>query len=90
MSDVIHDPRTDWCACEPDGYDRCGYRMLADKAIEQLNPPDGDAAEVSLCMDAIDRAAAYIKAQPCYCVAGYDDAPCGRCAALGEWHGEPQ
>jgi hypothetical protein len=33
--DVIHDPATDWCACEPNGPKRCSYRMLADAVIDQ-------------------------------------------------------
>ena len=40
MTDVIHDPVTDWCACEPDSDRRCGYRILADKVVEEFNPPD--------------------------------------------------
>lgn len=86
-SDIIHDPRTDWCACEPYGEDRCGYRMLADAVIEKLNPPDVDAGEVGICISAIADIAAYVARLPCLCIPGDDDAgPCGRCAVLGQWH----
>lgn len=82
---VVHDPNTDWCACEPDGADRCEYRLLADKVGDLLNPPDDDEAEVSLLMTAIERAAAYINAQPCTCTPGdiADRMPCPRCGAFG-------
>jgi hypothetical protein len=89
MTDVIHDPRTDWCACEPGGTDLCAYRMLADTVVERLNPRDGDEAEVSLCMAAVENAAAFIEAQPCYCLADYPDIPCPRCRVLGQWRGKP-
>lgn len=85
---VAHDPGADWCACEPNSLDRCAYRRLADTVIEHLNPRDGDEAEESLCMSAVERAATYLRSLPCTCAPGYDDAPCGRCAALGLWHGE--
>jgi hypothetical protein len=88
MSDVIHDPETDWCACEPNGANRCDYRMLADTVIEKLNPRDGDEAEVALCIAAVERIAAYVKSVPCICELSRDGEPCGRCAALGQWHGE--
>ena len=87
-ADVIHDPRTDWCACEPNGADRCDYRMLADKVIERLNPPDSDEAEVALLMHALDVAADYITDQPCFCDQE-PDLPCFRCSALGQRHREP-
>ena len=88
MPDVIHDPRTDWCACEPNGANRCDYRMLADMVIERLNPPDGDAAEVDICESAIAKIANYVDSLPCTCTPG-DDEPCGRCAALGQRHRGP-
>jgi hypothetical protein len=88
MADVIHDPRTDWCACEPYGPVVCDYRLLADKVVDLLDPRDDDAAEVSACMDAVERVANYVKSQPCTCTPGHDDEPCGRCAAIGQWHGE--
>ena len=59
-ADVIHDPVTDWCACEPLGDDRCDYRLLADAVVAKLNPRDGDEAEVSLCITAVNRAAASV------------------------------
>jgi hypothetical protein len=90
MPDVIHDPQTDWCACEPEGYWRCDYRLLADSVIDKLNPRDGDEAEVALCIAAVDRIAAYVTSLPCTCKPGPEDGPCGRCAALGQWDGEPQ
>ena len=85
MADVIHDPLTDWCACEPHSMDRCDYRLLADKVIDELNPPDGDEAEVSICFNAIEDAAVYIQQQPCTCTPAMveDGSPCPRCAALG-------
>lgn len=85
MPDVIHDPRTDWCACEPYSANRCDYRLLADKVAELLNPPDGEDAEVSICIDAIEQAAGYIVSQPCTCtremVENWESCP--RCAAIG-------
>lgn len=58
MPDVTHDPATDWCACEPEGPDRCDYRLLADAVIASLDVRDGDEAEVALCIEAVERAAA--------------------------------
>jgi hypothetical protein len=86
--EVIHDPRTDWCACEPYGMNRCGYRLLADAVIEKLNPPDGEEAEAAICISAIDGIAAFVASLPCTCEPGHDGEPCGRCAALGQWHKE--
>lgn len=88
MPDVIHDPRTDWCACEPGGTDLCAYRMLADTVVEKLNPRDGDEAEVSLCMTAVENAAAFIEAQPCRCDDIGHGESCDRCRALGQWRGK--
>ncbi len=90
MPDVIHDPATDWCACEPNGTDRCGYRMLADAVIEYLNPPDGDDAEVAICISAVETIASYVASLPCACTPGYDGEPCRRCAALGMRHNSPE
>ena len=78
MPDVIHDPETDWCACTPEGDERCDYRLLADAVIARLNPRDGDEAEVALLIAAVGRITAYVESLPCN--AG---SPCGRCAALG-------
>ena len=89
MADVIHDPETDACACEPLGDVVCDYRLLADAVIEHLNPGDDDAAEVAICIDAIASIAAYVESLPCTCEPGYDNEPCGRCAARGQWHGKP-
>ena len=87
-ADVIHDPKTDWCACEPHGDEVCDYRLLADAVIDELNPRDGDEAEVHLCTDAVRNIAAYVRSLPCTCKPGPEDGPCGRCAALGQWCGE--
>jgi hypothetical protein len=87
-ADVIHNPETDWCACEPYSANRCDYRMLADTVIERLNPPDGDAAEVDICETAIANIANYVESLPCTCTPGHDE-PCGRCAALGQRHRGP-
>lgn len=89
MPDVIHDPATDWCACPPEGDVRCGYRLLADAVIEHLNPPDGDEAEIGICISAVAAVADYVRSMPCTCAPGCDDEPCGRCAALGQRHGTP-
>lgn len=86
MPDVVHDPATDWCACEPDGPDRCGYRLLADTVIAKLGVDDGDAAEVALCMDAVERAADFIRAQPCHCWVAFNGNVlhlCVRCSIVG-------
>ncbi|MCW2898851.1 MAG: hypothetical protein JWO67_1116 [Streptosporangiaceae bacterium] len=85
MNDVIHDPATDWCACEPEGDVRCDYRLLADKVIEVLNPSDLDESEVSNLSDAIEGAATFIAEQPCTCTPETieDWDPCPRCAVLG-------
>ena len=88
MPDVIHNPAAD-CACEPGGPETCEYRMLADEVIKELNPRDGDEAEVALLMAAVGRTATYVRSLPCTCDPGTDDDPCGRGAALGQWHGVP-
>jgi hypothetical protein len=88
LADVIHNPRTDWCACEPHGGDRCDYRMLADTVIGKLNPPDRDEAEVSICISAIESIAAFVTSLPCHCSPDDSEEPCSRCAVLGQWHKE--
>jgi hypothetical protein len=88
MITVTHDPETDWCACTPEGGERCDYRLLADAVIARLNPRDGDEAEVSLCIQAVERVAAYVTSLPCTCKSGPYDGPCDRCAVLGQWHKE--
>ena len=91
MTDVIHDPATDWCACEPRGDVICDYRLLADAVIQAFNPPDGDGAEVSICIDALMLAADVIANSDCTCLLNDRDPeePCRRCAALGQWRGRP-
>jgi hypothetical protein len=91
MTDVIHNPDTDWCACDPGSDRRCGYRLLADTVGDAFNVRDGDEAEVSLCMDAVEIARAYIQAQPCTCTLEMvaDWEPCPRCHALGQLNGKP-
>lgn len=86
MTNVIHDPARDWCACEPGAIVRCDYRLLADAVEQELNPPDGDEAEVSLCIDAVTRIAEFVRSLPCSCTPEgvADGEPCGRCAALGQ------
>ena len=78
------------CNCEPYSASRCEYRLLADCVIEQLNPPDGEDAEVSICMDAVERIVTYVTGQPCACAG--DPARygvCPRCRALGQNAGKP-
>ena len=87
-ADVIHDPSID-CTCEPGGPASCEYRWLADAVIAHLNPRDGDEAEVALLIAAVSRVTAYVESLPCTCKPGPEDGPCGRCAALGQWEGEP-
>lgn len=67
MPDVVHDPDTDWCACEPHSLRRCEYRMLADAVSDAFNPPDGDEGEVSLLITAVENARAMLAAFTCYC-----------------------
>jgi len=62
---------------------RCDYRMLADVVIEELNPSDSDDAEVSICINAVRRIAAYVRTLPCQCASGDDEMPCARCQVLG-------
>lgn len=84
MPDVIHDPNTDWCACEPNSMDRCDYRLLADTVIEHLNPRGDDIAEVAICITAIERIAAFVATLICSCARIEDQEPCPRCAVLGQ------
>lgn len=81
-----HPADPDWCTCEPGGADRCEYRMLADAVSIGLNPHDGDEAEVSLLVTAVEKATAYILSLPCACEPGYSEEPCQRCAVTGRWH----
>jgi hypothetical protein len=80
------------CTCHPGdlmGEGICEYRMLADAVGGAFNPPDDDAAEVSVLITATERAAEHIRSDRCCCLAGYPDAPCPRCSALGQWRREP-
>jgi hypothetical protein len=45
----------DNCDCQPYSSDRCEYRMLADAVIASLPTRDGDEAEVSLCIESVER-----------------------------------
>lgn len=88
MPDVIHNPDTDWCACEPGGESRCGYRLLADEVIDLFNPRDGEEAEVSILMDHLGIIHKYLMSLPCVCTPDVMDTdvwaePCERCQALG-------
>jgi hypothetical protein len=76
------------CTCEPDdlfGKGVCEYRLLADCGGNTLNVADGDEAEVSLLITAVEQAKAYIESQPCTCtpedIADWDACP--RCRAIG-------
>jgi hypothetical protein len=86
---IVHDPRADWCACTPLADARCDYRMLADAVEGELNPPDGDGAEVDICITAVVRIAEFVRGLPCTCTPGDDGEPCGRCDALGQRRGLP-
>jgi hypothetical protein len=50
-----HSCRSYVCDCVGGSQDqnRCDYRMLADAVIENFPTSDGDAAEVTLCVDAV-------------------------------------
>ena len=75
---------------EAPGYERSeaqiDYEILRDTIIAAFNPPDDDAAEPAIMTAAIDRAWAFIVAQPCTCEPGAADLEvdeCDRCNALG-------
>lgn len=91
LARLAHDPAGD-CTCEPGGPARCEYRRLADTVDAAFSPPDQDAAEVAIHIEAVKRAAAYIASQPCACTpaAITDQMPCPRCAALGRLNDEVQ
>lgn len=83
----MHDPN-ELCDCEPEDLFRkgvCEYRLLADSVGNTLNVGDGDEAEVSLLISAVENAKTYIESQPCTCtlqdIAGWD--PCPRCRVIG-------
>lgn len=68
------------------------YDWLRDAVLHAFNPPDDDAAEESICEQAIFRAADFIAEHPCECTRMEDgeiDRPCRRCELLGEAGGEP-
>lgn len=78
----------DGCECEPNGYDRCEYRQLADVVVELFNPPDGESDEMSLCIEALTLAHAVLIDIPCTCTPdaidrNVMDEPCRRCWGLG-------
>lgn len=88
---MTHTP-TDSCTCEPYGMDRCDYRLVVDRVIELLNPPDDDAAEVSICITAVEGIAGYVASLPCVCLPGaaeYEVDACDRCRALGRVADKP-
>lgn len=64
------------------------YEEIRDAVIDHLNPPDSDAAEVGILVEAIERAARVLVTITCSCAptAGppeWEWEPCDRCAALG-------
>lgn len=66
------------------------YRMVADKIIELFNPPEDDAAEIHIVIEALKRAQkCLINEVECWCAdkAGNpeNEDPCDRCAALGRF-----
>ena len=58
-----------------------GHRMLADTVIGKRNPRDGDVAEVSLLISAVERDPASIDRRPCECPE-LSGETCGRSRAL--------
>lgn len=76
------------CNCEPgDLFSKgiCEYRLLADCVGSTLNVGDGDEAEVSLLITAIENVKTYVESLPCTCtpedIAGWE--PCARCRVIG-------
>ena len=57
------------------------YESLRDVIIGELNPPDDDIAEPAIMMEAVERAAEFIRSQPCTCIP-LEEA-CPRCNAIG-------
>jgi hypothetical protein len=47
-------------------------------------------AELSDLCATFGATAAYVASLPCTCQPGYDHDPCGRCDAIGQWHGKPR
>lgn len=72
--------------------DETGYRMLADHVISLTNPPDEDAAEVWICMQAVSRLVDYVKDERCCCPVPEMDEDhgaweaCKRCFVLGRFN----
>lgn len=79
------------CTCGYRGEKRCGYRYVADTIIDELNPPDDDAAESWVVAQAVIRVAAYVASLPCACTPEdvADLEPCPRCAAIGRLGDKP-
>jgi hypothetical protein len=67
--------------------DARAYRYLADEIIRLFNPPDRDAAEESILVDALGNAAEWIEKHLCRCQG--PDNVCGRCEALGRYADQP-
>lgn len=78
LTSEAYDPRTD---------DEIDHDAYVAAIIHAFNPPDGDGAQASLLLHALDQAHALIVAQPCTCPEpdeyGYRVPPCTRCSALG-------
>jgi hypothetical protein len=68
----------------------CEYRMLADAVGDAFNPRDDDVAEVSLLIATVEHIRDVLTAMPCTCpdVEFFEEDPCGRCSALGQWRGK--
>jgi hypothetical protein len=64
--------------------------------LEAFNPPDDDAAFESIVIDAVERAAQFIEAQPCKCDRTHEDKyelgadGCERCQVLGRIRDETE
>jgi len=59
------------------------YEIVRDAVFRAFNPPDGDAAEEAIVVDAIERAARFIEiVRPCTCQSP-EHAPYNRCLVLG-------
>ena len=57
--------------------------------IARLNPRDGDEAEVSLLIAAVGAHHRLRDVAALHCSPALGLAPCGRCAALGQWKVSP-
>lgn len=68
------------------------YEMLRDAVSDAFNSPDGGDSEVSLMIDAVERAAVFLATEVhCACDLGMteDHVACGRCRALGRRGNRP-